>query len=192
MRNIKLLVLTCVGLILISCGAYYKSKSFLREGVDLSYISRVAVLKFENNSRNAHAAERVRNVVITQLLSRGMFDVVDKALVDNVLEEEMFGERMVYNKAILRRIAKKLGVQALIVGSVDEYEIKRHGSYSYPVVALTLRLVDASTGEIVWESSGTVNGYSTFGRIFGLKPKDFTQLTIDLVENLLNSLYFSR
>ncbi len=190
MRDIKLLTLVIMGFILVSCGVYYQSKSFVREGVDPSYITKVAVLKFENNSRNSHAAERLRNIVITQILGRGLFDVVDKSLVDNILEEEMLGEKVFYNKATLRRIAKKLGIQAVVVGSVDEYEMKRRGSYNYPVVALTLRLIDASTGEILWEASGTVSGYSTLGRIFGLKPKDFTQLSLDLVGNLLDSLSF--
>ncbi len=181
-------MILCWVLFLSSCGTSYIQKSFLRPGVDTSYIKRVAVLKFQNNTQQKYAAERLRNVVMTELLTQGIFDVVDKSLVDMVLLEEVVGEQGVYNKATLRRIAKKLGVQALIIGSVDAYEIVREGSYSYPVVALTLTLIDGSTGEIVWQASGTASGYSTLGRIFGLRSKDLTQLSFDLVEDLLQSL----
>ncbi len=174
--------------VLSSCGASYVQKSFLRPGVDTTYIKRVAVLKFQNNTQQKFAAERLRNIVMTELLTEGIFDVVDRSLVDMVLLEEVVGEQGVYNKATLRRIAKKLGVQGLITGSVDAYEIVRDGSYSYPVVALTLTLIDGSTGEIVWQASGTASGYSTLGRVFGLRSKDLTQLSFDLVQDLLRTL----
>ncbi|WP_169311171.1 GNA1162 family protein [Thermodesulfatator indicus] len=163
-------------------------KSFVRSGVDIGYIKKVAVLTFQNNSQDNFAAERLRNIVITEILSRGIFDVIDKSLVDTVLLEEGITEQTIYNKITLRRIAKKLGVQALITGSVDTYEIVREGTYSYPVVAITLTLIDGSTGEIVWRASGSLTGYSTIGRIFGLKPKDLTQLSFELVQNLLKQL----
>lgn len=174
--------------VIISCGPKQMQQSFLREEVDISYIKRVAVLKLENNSQQNYAAERLRNIVMTEILTLGLFDVVDKALVDMVLTEEVVSEQGGYNKATLRRIAKKLGVQGLVVGSVDSYDIMREGSYTYPVVALTLRLVDGSTGEIIWQASGTESGYSTIGRLFGLKPKDLTQISFELVESLLRSL----
>ncbi len=185
---IRFLILTVSSLIMVSCGTQQIHQSFLRKEIDISYIKQVAVLKFENNSQQTYAAERLRNIVMTEILALGLFDVVDKALVDMVLTEEVVGEQGGYNKATLRRMAKKLRVQALVVGSVDSYDIIREGSYSYPVVALTLRLVDGSTGEIIWQASGTASGYSTIGRLFGLKPKDLTQISFELVESLLRSL----
>ncbi|WP_456431526.1 CsgG/HfaB family protein [Thermosulfuriphilus sp.] len=163
-------------------------ESFVREGVDPSYIKRVAVLKFENNSQDSYAAERLRNITMTQILSLGLFDVIDKAMVDVVLEEQMLGDKVSLDKSTLRRIAKKLGVQALVVGSVDAYEEKREGSYTYPVIALTLRLIDGASGEVIWQASGTASGYSTVGRLFGLRPQDFTQVSFNLVERLLKTL----
>ncbi len=185
----KIAVLLINLLILIaSCGIHQMMESYLREGVDTTYIKKVAVLKFENNSQDNYAAERLRNITMTEILSLGLFDVVDKAMVDVVLEEQMVGEKVSLDKSTLRRIAKKLGVQALVVGAVDAYEENRDGSYTYPVVALTLRLIDGASGEVIWQASGTASGYSTSGRLFGLRPKDFTQVSFDLVERLLKTL----
>ncbi|AEH45647.1 hypothetical protein Thein_1791 [Thermodesulfatator indicus DSM 15286] len=188
MKYFKVILSLFLFLFISSCGSSYVQKSFVRSGVDIGYIKKVAVLTFQNNSQDNFAAERLRNIVITEILSRGIFDVIDKSLVDTVLLEEGITEQTIYNKITLRRIAKKLGVQALITGSVDTYEIVREGTYSYPVVAITLTLIDGSTGEIVWRASGSLTGYSTIGRIFGLKPKDLTQLSFELVQNLLKQL----
>ncbi|WP_022853155.1 GNA1162 family protein [Thermodesulfatator atlanticus] len=187
-KNIRCLLLICLIFLVTSCGAPLVQKSYLRPGVDVSYIKKIAVLKFQNNSQNKYAAERLRNIVITEILAKGIFDVVDKSLVDMVLMEEIVGEEGAYNKATLRRIARKLGVQAVLTGSVDAYDIERTGTYSYPVVGLSLTLIDGSTGEIVWQASGTASGYSTWGRIFGTKGKDLTELSFELVQRLLDTL----
>jgi len=187
-KFLKLLTGIFILLILFSCANRQKIDYFIRKEVDPSYIKRVAILRFENNSQESFAAERIRNVVITEILAMGLFDVVDKALVDMILEEEAIGEKMTLDKAALRRLAKKLGVQGLITGSVDTYEIVREGTYSYPVIAITLRLIDGATGEVIWQASGNVSGYSTIGRLFGLRPKDYTQLSFELVKRLLATL----
>ncbi len=186
-KNLVIILALLLGLV-TSCATRQKIDYFIREGVDPSYIKRVAVLKLENNTQESFAAERIRNIVITEILALGLFDVVDKALVDMVLEEEAISEKVLLDKAALRRLAKKLGVQGLITGSVDTYEIVREGTYNYPVIAITLRLVDGATGEVIWQASGNINGYSTVGRLFGLRPKDYTQLSFELVRRLLETL----
>ncbi len=187
-RKSLIIILALLVNIVTSCATRQKIDYFIREGIDPSYIKRVAVLKLENNTQESFAAERIRNIVITEILALGLFDVADKALVDMVLEEEAISEKVLLDKAALRRLAKKLGVQGLITGSVDTYEIVREGTYNYPVIAITLRLIDGATGEVIWQASGNINGYSTIGRLFGLRPKDYTQLSFELVRRLLETL----
>ncbi len=183
-----IIILFLIFFVIPGCAPKQKIDYFLREGVDPHYIRKVAVLKFENNSQESYAAERVRNIVMTEILALGLFDVVDKALVDMVLEEEALSDKILLDKAALRRLAKKLGSQGLITGSVDTYEIAREGTYSYPIIAITLRLIDGATGEVIWQASGNISGYSTLGRLLGLRPKDPTQLTFELVRRLLETL----
>jgi len=71
---------------------------------------------------------------------------------------------------------------------VDTYEEKRDRNYSYPVVALTLRLIDGASGQIIWQASGTETGYSTTERLFGITPKDLSQVSFQLVDRLLRTL----
>jgi hypothetical protein len=50
-------------------------------------------------------------------------------------------------------------------------------------------MVDAKTGKIIWQATGSESGYSTWGRIFGLASDDANQVSFRLVRNLLNTLH---
>lgn len=177
-----------VAVVLAACGKKATMKHFVRREIDPSYIKRVAVLTFENHTNEKFAGERLRDITTTEILAMGLFDVVDKAVVGIVLEEETGGEAKALDKTTLRRIAKKLKVQGLVIGSVDSYEEKRDRNYSYPVVAVTLRLIDGASGQVIWQVSGTETGYSTTDRLFGITPKDQSQVSFQLVERLLRTL----
>ncbi len=185
MKKVKWLFLL---LFLFSCSTQGQLKTYLREGVDPSFIKRVAILKFENHSDDRNAAEKLRSIVGVEALALGVFDVVEKSLVDEALAQEGIEEPGPLSKEVIRRLGKKLGVQALLVGDVTAFEEKRDGRYVYPVVGLTLRLLDVASGEIIWEASGTETGYSLVARLFGLRPKDKMDVSFKLVEKLLKTL----
>ncbi len=187
-RILNTLFLGIVMLTLISCAKKGTMRHFVRQEIDPSYIKRVAVLKFENHSKEKYAGERLRDITTTEILAMGLFDVVDKAVVSIILQEETGGKAEALDRITLKRIAKKLKVQGLMIGSVDTYEEKRDRNYSYPVVALTLRLIDGASGQIIWQASGTETGYSTSERLFGITPKDLSQVSFQLVERLLKTL----
>ena len=185
LRVVLLVILTSA---LISCAKKGTVTRFVRQEIDPSYVKRVAVLKFENHTKDKNAGERLRDITTTEILAMGLFDVVDKAVVAIILQEETGGKAEALDRITVKRIAKKLGVQGLVIGSVDTYEEKRNGNYSYPVVALTLRLIDGSSGQIIWQASGTETGYSTVERLFGIAPKDLSQVSYQLVRRLLRTL----
>ncbi len=168
----------------------YVKKTFIRENVDISYIKKVAVLTFENHTKHENAGEIVRDIVTTEILAMKIFDTVGKSMVNAVLMDEVGQESAEsgFDKELLKRIAKRLKVDGLIIGSVDAYGDKRDGMYTYPVVTLTLRLIDGKSGIILWQTSGTETGYSLGERLFGIKAKDINQLTFELVEKLLSTL----
>jgi len=182
------ILILIIGVAMTACGKKATLKHFVRQEIDPSYVKRVAVLKFENHTKEKNAGERLRDITTTEILAMGLFDVVDKALVSIVLEEESGGKAEALDKITLKRIARKLKVQGLIIGSVDTYEEKRDRNYSYPVVALTLRLIDGASGQIIWQASGTETGYSTTERLFGITPKDLSQVSFQLVDRLLRTL----
>ncbi len=189
MKRFSLLALAMGFLFVLGCGG---ARYYVKEGAEISYVEKVAVLPFQNNTNEKHAGERMRDLVSTEILAMGLFEVVDKGVVDSALREEgvVLRERgsVDLDKNTYRRLAKVLGVQAFVVGSVDQYDEARRGSYSSPVVSLTLKLIDAQTGTILWQASGAESGYSAWKRLMGLSPKDMTEVSMDLVEKLLSTL----
>ncbi|WP_213194777.1 CsgG/HfaB family protein [Desulfuromonas sp. AOP6] len=149
----------------------------------------VAVLPLENHSAEKFAAERLRDVVTTELLARRLFKVVEKGDLRRFLREEVAeAETVSLDSTTAKRMGKALNIDAYLAGSVDDYSEIRNGSYSYPQVALTLRLVDVQTGRIIWQASGSARGYSSFGRIFGFSSPSVNEVSYRLVRDLLKTL----
>ena len=189
MRNCLLVALILPVLVLSGgCGVKSDSQSFLREDVDLSYINRIAVLQFENHTKKEYIASRIRNMTITQVLAMGIFDVVDKGLVDAALKEEVIEPGDPINKGTLKRLGQKLNVQAFIMGAVDEADEGRRGNVVYPEVSITLRLIETSAGLILWQASGHRNGDSLVRRLFGMASYDAYHVSMKLIRRMLATM----
>ncbi|MEW6426590.1 MAG: GNA1162 family protein [Thermodesulfobacteriota bacterium] len=187
-----LLLILCSLFLLCQGGCAGKAKSsFNREDADLSLVRSIAVLPFENNSGDKYATERIRDLCISTILSSRLFDVVDKGIVDGVLKEEAVTEPGAMNRQVIKRLGQQLGVQALLVGTVDTAGEVRRGSVSFPEVAMTLRLLDINSGTILWNASGTRNGDSVMRQLFGLKTDDAYTVASRLTRDLLATIDLS-
>jgi hypothetical protein len=173
---------------LVGCGGKFTSEEYLRAEVDFDSISRVAVLPFINHTDDKYAHQRVRNVAITQLLALGVADVVDRGIVDSVLFEEVIDPGQPIDLINLKRLGQRLGVQAFLLGSVDMVVSRGSSSSSYPQLALTLRLLEAQSAAIIWQSSAHWTSESFLGKIFGIAPTDSYHINIELLNEMLKSL----
>jgi TolB-like protein len=175
----KLVLLGCIlfcWLILAGCGSKTSAKVFTRQDVDYSFIERIAVMPFENNSGDRYAAVRARNVTITQVLELGLYDTVEKILVDNVLYEEGV-QGSAFDPLTLKRIGQRLLVQAVLLGNVDHV--------GGNIMALTLRLVEVNSGLILWQTSGRTSTESFSRDLVGVRGDDSYMVTLKLVRKLL-------
>jgi TolB-like protein len=182
------LFLLMVAFLLGACGVKTHRESFLREDAELGYIRTVAVLPFENNSGDEYAAARARDLTITQALAMGLFDVVDKSLVDSVLREEAIDPGVPLDNPTIRRLGQRLNVQALLMGTVNYAEEGRKGNFVFPELSLTFRLIDVGTSTVLWQASGYGSGYTLWGRLFGLAPRDTFQVGLATIRNMLATL----
>ncbi len=179
------IVATC----LFGCAAGTNMESFLRQDVDLSYVERVAVMPMQNNSKDTFVSERVRDMVITQILSRGIFDVVDKGLVDSALRDEAVNlAKAPMDNTVMKRLGQRLNAQAFMMGTIDNAEQVQRGAVSFPDLSITLRLVDTSTGSIFWQASGHRSGDSLGKRLFGLGSDDSFRVSMKLLRHLLSTI----
>jgi len=136
-------------------------RTYIHPEADVSYIKTVAVVPFASSSGDRLAGDKVRDLIINELLMANKFDVVEPGEVNRALLELGMGKKGMNGGVDLPSL-KKLGVslkaQAVIIGDVREYGMVRTAADSYPVVGITVRLVDIETGKIAWMSSHTQKG----------------------------------
>lgn len=175
-------------LLIGGCGGKYDSKEYLREQVDLAAISRIAVMPFQNFTGDSFVADRTRDIATTQLLASGIADVVDRGLVDSVMMEEVIDPRLPIDQINMKRLGQRLNVQAFLLGAVDLAGEKRSGSVAYPVLGVTLRLVDSQAGLVIWQSSGRWTSETVLGRILGINPTDDFHVSMQLLRRMFGTL----
>ena len=163
--------------------------SYIHPTADMTYIKTVAVVPFENLTQEKGAGGKVMNVVATEVLRRGVFDVVEFGEVTKVLREEGFKGDGLISKRVAEGAAKRLNVQAFIVGSVEEYGVSRTGGSSYPEAAVSLKLIDAKSYKILWEATHSVKGTTLLDRLFGISKKSTSDLAKELVVEMFDTLF---
>jgi hypothetical protein len=155
------------------------------------FVKRIAVLPLENHTQERFVEKQVRDLLSTQVMSLGFFEVLEKGDLRRFLNDEIVGEdKTSIPQATARRLGREFGLQAYMAGSVEGYSLERNGSYSYPVVALTLRLVEINSGKILWQASHVGSGYSTKDRLFGLESDNLHQVARQLIRDMLLTLTY--
>jgi len=142
--------------------------TYVHPTYDFSLVKKVAVLPLDNLATDQTAGEKVRRVVITELLATGIVDVVEPGQVNRVLATLNIQNPTAMSPEDFKRVGTALRVQLLIVGSVESYERVQVGGVQAPEVSLTLRAVDVDSGTIVWSTSHTQGGATVAARLFGL------------------------
>ncbi|MBN2808879.1 MAG: hypothetical protein JXR80_05235 [Deltaproteobacteria bacterium] len=173
-------------MLISSCAA--KRDFFLDENVEINLLRRIAVLPFANHTQTKFVESRLRDVITTEILSRGIFDIVADGDIRRFLKSEVSGNPEAVDTAVARKMGRELEVEAFMTGAVDIYDENRNGSYTYPVVAVTLCLLDVRNNKIIWQASASESGYGTWSRVFGFASDDFNQVSFRLAQKVLASL----
>jgi TolB-like protein len=151
-RRLSFRFFTFISLLLVTgaCAAG-NTHHYLRPAADISGIKMIAVLPVETLTQDQYAGERIRRIVITELLSRGV-DVIEPGEITSdliALQKPLYS----LEKKDLRELGGKLGADAVLLGSVEAYSVTSGLTVSYPEVSINLRLVETSTGNIIWSVS---------------------------------------
>ena len=93
----------------------------------------------------------VSDMVVTELLRTQKYQLVERGQMAKVMSETELAMAGV-SEAKAVEAAKLLGAEAVVIGTVDEYGTQTKEGSSFPVVALSIRLIDCATGKIVWSA----------------------------------------
>ena len=194
---ICLLLALATSTLMAGCGPHV----YIHPSPGLDLINKMAVMPFDNLTKDDKAAEKVRNGFVIETLRTGSFNVIDTGETDRLLQaaglsynvpdtgvSATIEEEAAASTPLSKRIGDALGVQAIIVGSVEAYSAERVGDQVRPEVSISARLIDAETGIIIWGSTHTRRGGAGFP-IFGWgKTTSLSVMSQKVIQDMVNSL----
>jgi curli biogenesis system outer membrane secretion channel CsgG len=134
---------------------------------------RIAVLEFKNKAANSPwwnsgGAAAAQDIFVTELVKSGKFRVIEREQLAALMQEKNLTLSGDVDPKSAMRIGKLLGVNYLLTGAVTEYGQQDSGAHGGGIgrlpgfgvgkksftCAMNARLIDTSTGEIVWADEG--------------------------------------
>ena len=112
----------------------------------------VAVLPFTNWTDNPHAGGINARLFASELYHRQLFSVLEPAETEQGLGATENVPQGVFRQDLAQEAGRRLGVDAVAVGSVSEFAYQ-HGLREEPAVGLSIRLVRVADGKLLWTAS---------------------------------------
>lgn len=185
----NLVLITGLALVAFGCARNMAPAVFIKPEMDLSLIRRVAVLPLDNLTREQMAHEKVRRILVSELLATGAFEVVDPGEVNRAVAELGAQAASGIKVEEIKRLGRSLNAQALLMGAVVEYGEIRSGAVSAPLVSLTLRMVEAERGTIIWSSNVSEGGIGLGTRFLGSSRDSISEATIKAIRKSIYTLF---
>jgi hypothetical protein len=146
-------------------------------------------MPFQNLSRDSLAADRVRDVFINGLLSTGAVYVVPVGEVARAVARAEIQSPAAPSPEEVVKLSGLLKAQAVITGAVREYGEVRSGASSANLVSVSVQMLEAQTGRIVWTATSTRGGIDVWDRLFGGGGRPMNDVTRDAVNELIVRLF---
>ena len=151
-----------VALLLAGCG-HLADENGDNGAPPLPRSAKIAVVPFENFTNQQSAGMVAAELTLSELSGRGLFTVVPFDAVRHEMEKADLRETDRIRDAQAGAIGKDLGADAVLIGSVSEYGYQ-YGLREEPSVTITLRLVRAADGAVIWTHSAAQVGRGMFSR----------------------------
>jgi len=146
---------------------------------------RVAVMDFQYGAvmssvqalfgTNQDVGRGISDLIINRLINDGTYRVIERRDLDKLLQEQNFSNSDRADNSSAAKIGRLLGVDTIITGDItqfgrDDRKVGGGGSFGHwdkygvgnvgvkkskAVVAVTARMVDVNTGEILASTTGT-------------------------------------
>lgn len=156
---------------------------------DFGAVRIVAVMPFENLTKETLASSRVRDVFMNTLLSTGAIYVLPAGEVARGLTRAGIEKATNISSEDAIKLGGILNANAVITGVVREYGELRSSSTTANVVSLSVQMIETQTGKVVWTASSTQGGISTKDRLLGGGGRPMDDVTRDAVLDVLRQLF---
>lgn len=160
----KKLVLALLLLVAAGCGSIEVN---VAASFDHEKVETIAVLPF----RFSPAADRGWNYLVAghdvyedggrltsdkfaaALLSLENYTLVERTDIEKVLDEKDFVESDFVGTDAARKLGRVMGVDAIVLGSVDDYSINWVGIFIFSKAAINVKCIHVESGTVLWAAS---------------------------------------
>lgn len=184
----RYLLLPFAAMLLASCAS---QTLVIKQNYDFTRIKRVAVLSFRDQTLTQSTGSMVSQLFMKYLLKAG-YNVVERDELDSLLREKKLSDANLLDPATYKEL-KLSGIDALVTGTVTkavaEQDIYNAGSMQFIAAqaAVTVRMIDSQTGEIVWAGADTYDGMNTQTAFDYLASSLVHQMVGDVNESIKNT-----
>lgn len=181
-KEVKSILMLCVIFLAIGCES--SMRTYLKEETPLHKIKKLAILEFDNTSKDKSASQKLAYIISMELITSGQFTVIEPGEVEKALKEVKVRAKGGINTleiADVQKIGEALGVDAIILGGIDTFEVGKDN----PVISMDIHMLDAKDGSLIWQVNYIATGGSfayllDFGKITSTE-----MLSRKMVKNLL-------
>jgi hypothetical protein len=190
MKRAPVVVASALAAIAISASVCMAQVSdvFRDARMDFGSVQTVAVVPFANLARDQVVAERVRDVFINRLLSTEAVYVLPVGEVARGIAKLEIQNPSSPPPEDVVKLGAFLKADAVITGVVREYGEVRSGSTTANIISMSIQLIEAGTGRIVWSASSTKGGISFWDRLIGGGGQPLNRVTEQAIDALFDKL----
>lgn len=190
MTRVALTVIAVLLLALIGCATPGGADAnFHDPNMDFSLIQSMAVLPFGNLTSISRSSDRVRDVFMTMLQSTEALYVIPPGEVARAIASLGLQDPTEPTAEEVISLARNLETDVVLTGTVLEYGEVRSASASANVISVSVQMMEATTGRVVWSASATRGGIGASKRLFGGGGEPMNTVTTKAVEDLLDALF---
>ena len=171
-----------------SCASSSRGPYYSNPNMDFQSIKTAAVMPFQNLTREQLAADRVRDVFSNMLLSTSEIYVMPPGEVSRGILITGIANPVIPSPEEIIKLAAVIKVDVIITGSVKEYGEVRSGTSSANLISISLQMIEAATGKIIWSASTTKGGISMPDRLFGGGGEPMNDITEEAVEDIIEKI----
>jgi polysaccharide biosynthesis protein PelC len=183
------LILFPLLLLIGACATHTATTTYIDSNMDFGAIKTVAVMPFANLSRDPVVAERVRDVFMNKLLATGAIYVLPSGEVARgVARSEILNASAPSPEEVVK-VGGIIKVEAVFTGVVREYGEVRSGTTSANIISMSVEMMEAQTGRVVWSASSTQGGITLWDRLFGGGGEPMNIVTEKAADDLISKLF---
>jgi len=187
--SLKKLILSSLIIFLFGCAPGSNLTYYHDPQMDFAAIRTVAVMPFQNLSRDNMAGERVRDAFANSLLATGAVYVIPLGEVFRGTTRSGILNPAAPSSEEISKFAGIIKVDAVITGTVTEYGAVRSGSTSANVISMNVQMIEVQSLRTVWTASATEGGISLVDRLLGSGGKPMNDVTMEAVDEILDKLF---